>query len=84
MNTIEKELLEEIKSNCSDCKLVSIKNTASNCELIVEKYAVGYGNFISSHRLDFQSATDDRWIGLDLVYRTNAELFQLYIQSLEK
>lgn len=43
--------------------------------------AVGYGKWLSGHKLDFQPAMRDKWIGLNMQTYSNEELFQLFIQQ---
>ena len=98
MNTIEKELLDDIKHNCIDCELVSIKNAASDCMLIVEKYAVGFAEFINDFKFHSAENFVDYYVKItDVIFEINkgnfdynipkynhSELLQLYIQSIQK
>lgn len=43
--------------------------------------AVEFNNFISNHKLDFQTAGKNRWIGLDMKYYTTEELYLMFIEG---
>ena len=46
--------------------------------------AIAFGKFISTHRLDFQTASPDGyWIGLDMEYYSTEALYEQFTQSKE-
>lgn len=47
----------------------------------LEQQAVTFAEWISNHRLDFQTASAGRWIGLDMEILTSAQLYQLFKQQ---
>ena len=49
-------------------------------ELVI-KNAIAFAKWISNHRLDFQTATNGNWIGLDMVTYTNETLYELYTKE---
>ena len=79
--TIEKVL----ESDIPDGNAIFSKNELYACmDEYAKQDAIGFGNFIVGHKLDFQSAgRPGHWIGLDLQYRTTEELYSLYQQQIK-
>ena len=43
--------------------------------------SIEFGKFLSGHKLDFQPASNNNWIGLNMETYTNEELYKLFQQS---
>jgi len=45
-------------------------------ELYAQQESIAFAEWISNHKLDFQPASDGRFIGLDMVYYTAEQLYK--------
>lgn len=81
---------EEILTECCSDQFLDIENDildgcASDAfkamDECAEQQAVEFAEWISNHQLDFQTASNGCWIGLDMVTRTSAELYKLFLKS---
>jgi len=50
-------------------------------EELCRREAIEFANFMSNHKLDFQSASNGTWIGLDMKYVTSDGAYQMFLQS---
>jgi hypothetical protein len=57
------------------------ENHALKSAKITEQIAIEFGKFISSHRLDFQSSINSKFIGLDMKNYSSEELFQEFLKQ---
>jgi hypothetical protein len=46
-----------------------------------EQQAIEFAKWICSHKLDFQPATNQRWIGLNMEYVSNEQLYQIFLKE---
>lgn len=53
-------------------------------EIYTKQESIAFGEFISNHRLNFQTANNGSWIGLDMKRITNEELYELYLKDKNK
>lgn len=49
-----------------------------------KQQAVDFGEWLSNHKLDFQPATEGRWIGLDMKMYTNDDLYTQFLDHQNK
>ena len=56
---------------------------ATLCAEEAKKIAIEFGKWISNNPLDFQTASNKRFIGLDMKYYTSEELFTKFIEEYE-
>jgi len=50
-------------------------------DIWVKQQAIEFAKWICSHKLDFQTASDNKWIGLNLETYTNEELYELFLNK---
>lgn len=46
-----------------------------------KQQSIGFAEWMSNNRLDFQPAKGGKWIGIDLVVLTPAELYTLFLNQ---
>lgn len=59
----------------------TIEHIYSAMDEYAKQEAIGFAEWISNHKLDFQTASNGRWIGLDMKTLTAEQLYELYMLS---
>lgn len=71
------------ESLCSEHDEIDGTQAAKEAFELAKRMAADFAAFISNHRLDFQTASGGRFIGLDMKYYTPEEIFELYQKGVQ-
>lgn len=76
---------EEILDKHHNLNLGMLSITEKQIQSAMDDYAkqeaIAFAEWISTHELDFQPASDGRFIGLDMVTITPEQLYSLFLEQ---